>query len=476
MQLRPYQILAKTEIREAFSSGSKRVIFCCPTGSGKTVTFASICQGAVSVGNRVMIVVDRKELLDQAREKLINYGLSPAIITAGRWVRTPRASYIATVQTLVRRPMPDVDLLVIDEAHKQTFDKILEREEYKNTFIIGATATPIRRGKMTQLSDHYDTMIEPTDIQQLIKDGYLAPAITYGATVDTSSIKMRGADYDTGSMLNFFEKSVLYGDVVEKYKELADGTKALVFNINVEHSKKMKMAFLNAGYYAGHIDGKTPKTEREQILHDFKLGHIKVLCNCDILTTGYDEWTIETIIVNRATESLPLWLQMAGRGSRPAPSDDLDKTHFNLIDMGGNVFKHGFWESPREYSLTHKYRKTEGVAPIKECPQCAALIHASVTLCSYCGHIFPKTGPIIAESEFVRLDYGPALPDELKSKKWTEMSLEELEQVREIKSYKIGWVLRQIADRDDISIEDYAELKGYKPGWIYKTKERLGIA
>ena len=482
-ELREYQKEAKKGVRDAFSKGKKRVILCKPTGSGKTVTFANIARESVLNGFKVMIVVDRKELLDQAKDKLITYGLNPTLITSGRTGRKNSKTFIATVQTLVRRELPAVDLIIIDEAHKQIFDKILEREEYKDVFVIGATATPYRTGKMNQLGKYYNEMVEAVSISDLIGLGFLAPAITYGAKMDTSSIKVKGRDFDTESMYNAFDKSHMYSGVVEKYKNLANGTKAICFNINVAHSKKVMRSFLNEGIRAEHLDGTMKKSERERILSDFSSGAFDVLCNVDVLTTGYDEWTIETVIVNRATKSLPLWLQMCGRGSRITPaqfqgdSRYLQKEHFNIIDMGGNVFKLGFWEQDRDFSLYHKTSNKESVAPVKECKEkedgCGAIIHASATSCKFCGKIFPKKEKKLLDSEFIQLENYQALPPELVGKSWGSMSFEDLEKVRNSRGCKQGWIIRQIIISNHLNLRDYAVYKNYKnpDGWVKKMNK-----
>ncbi|QCW20358.1 helicase [Flavobacterium phage FPSV-S1] len=492
MNLRPYQITAKNETREEFSRGNKRVILCKPTGSGKTVTFADIARETVLRGGAVMVVVDRKELLDQAREKLISYGLLPQIITAGKTVRLGANCYVATVQTLIKRTFPRIDLLIIDEAHKQIFDKILARPEYLDVYTIGATATPKRSGKMNQLSNFYQALIEPVTISELISEGFLVPAITFGAKVDTTKIKTKGEDFDTSDMYNVFDKATLYAGVVDKYQKYGANTKAICFCINVEHSKKTAAAFNAAGISAVHLDGSIAKKERESILKAFSAGMFQVITNVEVLTTGYDEWTIETVIVNLATKSLPKWLQMAGRGSRITPDKFKDKegylqkTHFNLIDMGGNVYSLGFWEAEREYSLTHTRKDTLDTAPVKECPEdekdinglsgCGALLHLSAVKCK-CGYIFPlKKKEEPKEVEFIQLENYDFLPPELVGKSWGTMTIEELIQVQENKKYKQGWIIKQILLNKDLNLIDYAKIKGYNypEAWVARM-ERMYI-
>lgn len=503
--LRPYQVEAKNAVRDSFTSGSKRVILCKPTGSGKTVTFADIARDSVKNGFTVMVIVDRQELLKQAKEKLTEYGLNPSLITAGKTGRRGANAYIATVQTLVRRELPRVDLIIIDEAHKQIFDKILDKEEYKDVFVIGATATPKRTGRMNQLAKYYDKMVETITIGELIQLGFLVPSITYGAKIDTSNIKTKGHDYDTQSMYDAFNKTTLYAGVVEKYKKFADGTKAICFNINVEHSKKVTQSFLNAGIKAVHLDGTTPKAERARILKAFSMGMIRVLCNVDVLTTGYDEWTIETVIVNRATKSLPLWLQMGGRGSRITPQPlqgkegYLQKEHFNLIDMGGNVHNLGFWEQEREYDLKHKTKDTVDAAPVRVCDEekidhpteelmeerrqrgqperitgCGAMLHASAPSCKFCGYVFKrKEKEAPAEAEFIQLENYESLPSELVGKAFGSMNFEELETVKRVRGYAFGWLVKQIIMREDLELIDFANYKKYKHpnAWVAKMNK-----
>ncbi len=457
-------------------------MLCQPTGSGKTVTFASIAQDAVKMGSTVMIAVDRKELLEQAVDKLKAYGVHATVITGGRRPSyAGKTAFVATVQTLVNRPQPKIDLLIIDEAHKQTFDKLLSRPEYSRCFVIGATATPVRTGKMTQLVHLYDELVESVTIPQLIDEGFLVPALTYAAKdVDVSKIKTVAGDYDVRGLFQAFDKMPLYDGVVDKYENHAPGSKAIVFNINVEHSMKTAEAFKRAGHKAAHVDGSMSKAERESILAQFKYGIVKILCNCDLFTTGYDEPSIETVIVNRATKSLTLWLQMCGRGSRPYAG----KNEFTILDMGGNVFRLGFWEQDRVYSLEHKYKETAGVAPVKECdetkkdekdrPGCGAIVHASVMTCPYCAFIFPKTEKKTVKAEFALIlnKTVSILPDHLKGDQ-SRMSLAELEEIRVLKKYSIGWLVNQVARRKDITLDELAAFKGYKRNWVEITRQRL---
>ncbi|MGV7234634.1 MAG: DEAD/DEAH box helicase [Nitrosomonadaceae bacterium] len=466
MILRYYQEKAITQLRP-----HRRPLLVMPTGSGKTVVFVEIAKLAVAKGNSVMIVCDRKELVEQAVNKLQAIGIEPGILMAGTKLMPGVLVTVASVQTIMRRKISPPDVLIIDEAHKKTFSKLLAAWDGKCKIIIGCTATPVRSGTKDQLIDQYTAIIEPVTIKQLLADKHLVPCRSFGAPLDTSSLQVKGGEFDPHAMYKMFDKAPMYSGVVNKYVELTPGTKAIVFCINVAHSKATADTFRSYGVKVAHLDGNTPKKEREHILHQFKLGVVRVLCNCDLYTTGFDEPSIETVIINRATKSLPLFLQMAGRGSRPFPN----KHHFNLIDMGNNVFTHGFWQQERDYTLDRVREKGAGVAPVKECQSCQAIVHASAAICKYCGNEFPKTARQLEEAEFVQLKESMGGND-LRNRIFNRpdlLTVKELEVYRAGMDYKLGWLIRKIINRPG-GLEELAQMKGYSNGWVFSTRKRYG--
>jgi superfamily II DNA or RNA helicase len=467
MELRPYQIESGSSIKTAFSSGRRRVILCLPTGAGKTVVFSDLASQVASRGKRTMIVVNRKELIKQAYQKCVTYGLDPTIIAPGHYFRE-NFCYIASVDTLVRRTLPEIDLLIIDEAHIVVFDKILAA--YPNTHTVGCTATPLRTAKHP-LDRYYQEIICPISISELISMGWLMPAISYGSKQDFSELKMKGDDFDNASLFDAFNKTNLYEGVIDNYNQFTPGTKAMCFNVNVEHSLRMTEEFNRAGILSYHIDGKTPDKERERIIKRFAEGAFPVLNNVGVLTTGFDEPSIQTIILNRATASLPLFLQMCGRGSRPWD----DKTHFNIIDQGSNIFRHGFWEDDRVWELSpQRKKKADQAAPIKECQNCHALVHASAKVCKYCQWVFPVKEKELQKAEFTVLER-PNMPKHLQGRKWSDMTVSELVEYAGVKGFKSGWIIHQCKQRPDPSgaLKELQELKGYKQGWLDMQLETL---
>lgn len=442
-ELRPYQKNTVNQIRNAFHVRKhSSAILCIPTGGGKTVVFSFIAESAISKGSTVMIACDRKELINQAFEKLKDYGLSPTIIAPGkRFIKN--TCYVASVDTILRRNMDiSIDILIVDEAHKAKFDKLVEKYRGR-CLIIGATATPIRKGSQNSLHKLYQDLVNPVQVSDLISDGFLAPAVTYGAEVDLNSIKTNRLDYDKKELFDFYNKQTMYAGVVNNYKKFCNDGLTIIFNVNREHSQKTADEFVLNGIDARHVDGSMSDFSRTRMMNAFYNGEFKVLCNCMIATTGYDNPRIKNVIVNRATLSLALWLQMCGRGSRTYPG----KTHFNIIDMGSNVKKHGFWEDDRQWDLVKKPKsKQEQPAPVKSCPQCEAFVHASKPVCPNCRFVFPKKDKSLAEAEFTQL-VRKEIPEHLR-KPFNEMSYQELHEYAKIKGYKPGWPYMQMKLRE----------------------------
>jgi len=441
MILRDYQNKTIAAAREAFTSHSS-IILTIPTGGGKTVIFSFIANRTIQKGGRVMILCDRKELIKQASNKVSDYGLAPTIIAPG-YPQHKNNLYLASVDTLRRRELPEIDLLIIDEAHKQTFDPIIARykEAIPDLFIIGATATPLRTGAQQCLSISYQSIVgQEISISYLIEHGFLIKERTFAAKKDLSNIKITAGDYDSKQMFDAFNSVKLYDDVVGKYSKLAPGTKALCFNVNVEHSKKMRDSFLAAGISAMHIDANS--TDRDEVLAKFKAGEFLVLCNCSILTTGYDEPSIETVIINRATKSLTLYLQMCGRGGRP----HTNKSNFTIIDMGSNVYEHGLWSDERAWNLIKPKKKaSSGVAAVKMCHSCEYINPISARTCKECLTPFPIKEKKLLDGEFEEIKKAPV--------KTKGLTLAQLHALAKEKGYAPGWAFRmdQINKRERIT-------------------------
>lgn len=319
-----------------------------PTGGGKTVIFSEISRQYIEkTGKKVLILTHRVELCKQTDRMLHGFGIQNKVIDS-RVKELPDQSdfkcFVAMVETLNNRlldekfELEDIGLVIIDEAHYNSFNKLFKY--FEDRFILGVTATPLSSNVKLPMKNNYDELITGFDIAALIKEGYLAKAVTYSYDVGLTSLKIGiNGDYTVKSSELLYTDYPMQEKLLFAYEEKAKGTKTLIFNNGINTSKQVYETFKEAGYNIRHLDNKNSKAEREEILYWFKTTPDAILTSVSILTTGFDEPTVETIVLNRATKSLALYYQMIGRGSRILP----DKKEFSVIDLGNNAARFGLW-------------------------------------------------------------------------------------------------------------------------------------
>ncbi len=379
---------------QKIAAGVMKILFQLATGGGKTVVFSTISHRYLqrNDNNRVLIIVHREELLEQAYKTLYEwYGIIAEKYTAGCKKQPTGRVVIGMVETINNRLKKDKDFFtnygvwIIDECHLGNHRKLYEYLK-PTTILLGVTATPISAKKKHPLKDDYADIVCGIDIPPLIEKGKLLPNKTYSPVgkVDVSGISTSTGDYNTEEMGSAYSKGKHIANTLEQYKQKAFGKKTLIFNCNIAHSKLVNETFIAEGIPSKHLDGETPLEERRAILKWFKDTKDAVLQNVAVATTGFDEPSIFCVIINKDTLSLSSYLQMAGRGGRIF--GDMD--HFVLIDMGGNYERHGDWSDARDWEeifWNPGKAKKPGLAPVTYCPQCEALIHISATICKWCG-------------------------------------------------------------------------------------------
>jgi superfamily II DNA or RNA helicase len=471
INLYPYQNEAVKKLREKIRQGKTKLVLCSPTGSGKTFVFTYMTYRAINKGKKVLIITDRIELLKQAGGSLNHFNLKPIEIKpSNKFKKLNGVIYSAMAQTLIRRikkPLyqkwiKDLDLIILDEAHKQSFNFLFEHIS-KKTIVIGATATPYRESNQESMDSFYNDIVEVISISDLIKNGFLSKPKSYGVPIDLSNIKTKGSDYDNKQMGDEYNEQKLYHGVYENYTKITPGQKAIIFSPSVESSITLVQSFKSKGLPIEHIDANTKKSERNKILNWFKNTKNAMISNVGILNAGFDCPDIKVVILYRATKSLPLFLQMVGRGSRITDT----KKEFTILDFGNNIKTHGFWEEDRVWSLKKKKKKKEGEAPVKECPSCMAVVYASVMECPECGHVFEKK---IDKDEFIIVELQQMSYKNLK-KEIANADFKKLNQIQKAKGYKKSWIYHQLKTKEDF--HSYAKFMNYKPGWAnYQIKNR----
>jgi superfamily II DNA or RNA helicase len=466
-ELRPYQIQGINQLASKVLHGKKKLLFQLPTGAGKTVAFAGLVNRFLTKQQRrILILVHREELLKQTIRTVFEwYDIMAIPVTAGMSYLPNGLVYVAMVETannrLRKNPeyFQNIGLVIVDEAHLGLFRKMFEH--YKDTLIIGFTATPIAASKTEPLKDYFEDIVTSVDIPDLIKMGSLAPNKTYHINnVSRKDLKVSRGEFDEREMAAVYSGVKHVQNVIAAYQKLGPGKKAIVFNCNIEHSKKVNEAFLAFGYPSRHLDGETDSREREAIMKWFTNTPGAILNNVGVATTGVDVPSVEVVIMNRSTMSLSLWLQCCGRGSRPFPG----KEHFLIIDMGGNALTHGDWSESHDWANMFYFpekAKKGGEAPLKECKGCGVLIHLSQKICPHCGaDNSPQVRYDDAMVSFEQLKSRPGpyidvklLIEEYASKKNKEgLPYKEIAVLHEIKRQivnhaKRSWKLRRIDEQ-----------------------------
>ena len=371
IQPRGYQLSAINTSRSKIAAGIRRICLNSPTGSGKTVIAAGVVQMAVAKGKRVLFLAHRRELIEQTVDKLIAAGvLNFGVIMAGNKLLNAAAPVqVASIQTLIRRELPPANLIIIDEAHRSASRSYLNiLANYPGAAVLGLTATPERMdGK--GLDDIFQDMVVVETVPNLIEQGYLVKPICYvGPTGDLSGVKTKRGDYDEVQLAAAMDKPKLTGDIIANWKRLAYGKKTVAFASSVEHAKHISQEFFDAGVASAWVSGETPKAQREAVIADWRAGAITVVANCQIFTEGFDLPELECCILARPTQSVSMYLQMAGRVMRTAPG----KTDALILDHAGCCVAHGSPHIHREWTLEgmakkRKQRDQDGVLVCDAC-------------------------------------------------------------------------------------------------------------
>lgn len=362
--LRPYQSDAIRRITESWRT-VRRVMLQLDTGGGKTVIMADIAARAVAAGRHATIVVHRDYLVEQTVAKLQAHGMRVGVIAAGIRKDTRSDVDVAMIATLARREQSPTDVLMIDEAHRSAAPSYSELIKSHKGWLVGFTATPERLdGK--GFDDLYDHLIVGPTKMELIEMGALVPSTVYEAPMDREGLKSiatQGGDYANKPLADYMKRAVLYGDVVQAYRDHANGKKIACFAASVELSQAYAQAYRDAGIPAVHVDGKTPTADRNAAMRAFRNGEVRVLCNVAIATEGLDVPDCDGVQILRVTKSLVLWRQMVGRASRTSPG----KTEAIVLD-------HGLcWRNPSlghpdvsvDWQLEGKRKRGEPSSPVE---------------------------------------------------------------------------------------------------------------
>jgi superfamily II DNA or RNA helicase len=341
--------------------------------------------------------------------------------------------------------------VLVHNCHKNAFNEIFM---YLNEtcYVIGATATPIRTGKLTPLSDFFTIIIEGPSIQSLIEQGFLSKPEYFGVSVDLSSVKMKAGEFDESDQERVYSEVKVFEGLQHNLQLHAKGLKTMIFCPSVQSSLNVARDL-----HCLHVDGTMAPQLRDRVLTEFETTPGVILTNCGITTVGYDHPGIECIALYRATTSLPLYLQMVGRGSRVTDTKHI----FKILDFGMNVQRFNYWHVDRLWTLENKIKKSKDkkdAFPIKFCPECGAIVAVNTKTCDHCGYVW-----LVTEQERVFAELQAMPYAEVQRRINEAATVEEMEQIRAAKGYKIGYLLHKFEKKEQFY--EYERLKNYRPGW-----------
>lgn len=340
--LRPYQQQARDAIHAEWENGHTRTLLVLPTGTGKTIVFASVAADQVRAGDRVLILAHRGELLEQAADKLQrSTGLVSAVEKAestclDSWFRV----VVGSVQTLQRTarlerfPQDYFGTIIIDEAHHAITDGYRRILDYfSGAKVLGVTATP-DRGDMRNLGEVFDSLAFEYKLTDAIKEGYLCKimAQTIPLQLDITSVTMSGGDYAVGDLGTALDPYL--EQIAAEMARRCKSRKTVVFLPLIKTSQKFRDLLNTYGFRAAEVNGQS--ADRRQVLADFDAGKYNVLCNSMLLTEGWDCPSVDCVVVLRPTKVRSLYSQMVGRGTRLSPG----KTDLLLLDFLWMTDKH----------------------------------------------------------------------------------------------------------------------------------------
>ena len=388
--MRFYQRAACVRVVDEIASGRKRVLLVAPTGAGKTVMFAAIAAGFHAQGNRVLVIVHRREISAQSVKKLRAAGIGEVGVCHGKKGTANEAAMVQVASIQALRPgSVGADLVIVDEAHHcpaETWARLLDL--YPNAVHIGATATPwwgIGKG----LGGYFQTIVSAVTMRGLMTMGHVARIRVFTHPHTLRDLDLRGiatsgdGEYSVKAVSERVDKPSLIGDIVNHWRSHGQDARTLCFAASVAHSLHIVAQFRAAGIAAEHLDGETPAAERDAILARLRSGETRIVSNFNVLTEGFDAPEVGCIILARPTRRVGVFVQTVGRGLRTMEG----KRDVVILDHAGLCLRYGMPDADRAYSLDGLDEKTpEGVSriPVRRCPMCGLTVAIGVRVCPDC--------------------------------------------------------------------------------------------
>lgn len=463
-----YQNLSKSV------ANNKRIIGCAATGFGKSKVFIAIAQTALQRGIYVLVLTESTKIFNQLAAEI---GQCYYINPDATHTDIKLAIYVAMAQTLARRPellsrlaALNSSLIVLnDEAHIGTATKVLQ--QMPNALLIGFTATPDMKFAR-HLPTLYNDIVIGSQPHWLVANNRLTPYQhdqVFPSGLNELKIGANG-DYSEVSQERVFDKPESQRFVpiyLNKYKY----TKCMIFCASIKSAESLS-SFLKSNNIPNTCQhSKRNFDEANKELEGFHSNTYNICISVGSMNKGYDFPIVDLIILYRATTSLPLYLQMCGRGSRKAPN----KTIWTVVDFGGNGRRLGRWDFEHDWANRWNKipKKRDAIAPVKDCPKCMYILPVTAAECPNCGHVFKK--PSKSKIDTVKSVMLEEVAN-LKGKRLSQLSPYQLMMWAKCNN-KLKFAIR-IARAKELEeqgfLEEFAKVMGYKSAWVdfqYPSKD-----
>lgn len=476
----PHQSRLISNVRQSLMAGNRRPLAMLPTGGGKTLTAAWIIQAALDKGSRVVFVVPAIALVDQTVREFYAEGIRDiGVIQADHPMTDPtKPVQIASVQTLMRRPLPAAQLVIVDEAHQnfRFINEWMRTPGWERVPFIGLSATPWSKG----LGKSYDDLIIGSTTAELIKMGFLSPFKVFAPSKpDLTNVRVKAGEFVDADASEAMQEGTLTADIVTTWLQRGENRPTLCFAVDRAHAAALKSQFEAVGVPTGYIDAYTTPDDREALRKAFAAGEIKVVCNIGVLTTGVD-WDVRCIILARPTKSEILYTQIIGRGLRTAPGKD----HCLILDHSDTTMRLGFvtdivieeLDGGERSSAKKRFRpKPEP----KECPTCHFVRAPKIHACPACGFAPERQDSVeIVDGDLVELN-SRRMAKAQKAQGWPEKAafLAQLRAYGLAHGYKPGWANNKYHEKfgdwpDDRRVKWVAPAPSVSPATVAWVKSR----
>lgn len=469
-KLYDYQQKIVDGTREELRKGNAGVLIVSPPGSGKSVMIGEIARLTTANRKHVLFTVHRQELVNQITETFNSMGIDmdyATVMTVGR---------VKNRLDILPRP----SLIIIDESQHtraKTYMDILDY--YDGVPRLGFSGSPWRMNGQG-FDDVYPAMVEGPQVNWLIEHRKLAP-FTYYAPQTLQGFKKNHGEFDKGSIDEVLG-SKIFGDAVSSYQQNTPHGKAILYAHSIEYSENYAKAFTEAGIAAVHVDGKTPKRERDRIMQAFKDGSIKVLCNVDLVSEGFNVPDCDVVIMCRPTASLVLYLQQSMRCMRY-----LTGKQAIIIDHVGNYMRFGLPDDQRDWSLTGKKRKNDVEAPdIHTCESCYQVFYDWVdNRCPYCGAEKPAPDPNteqgrkeIEQAEMIEIAHRELKHDDSMLELYNKFKARKMMNVGDVHRPINAAIRRHKVNNGGYipakELTEFARQLGKKPAYMFRLYKMMG--